>query len=257
VGVTLQSGSREAAQGGSVLALGVGQPHRGERLGQVQCRRPRSARRRRGIPVVFSEADPGSERLLFCAFSVATPQFASEKGCSLKSRPFALRRAYQDPKPRSAPRLAPDRRCRTASIGRLLLGDCASQRITAASRGRRLLSAPVVAAERIRASDPLRPAVRALQGSRRWRRDAPPAMNAGVVRVDQCAADPQSGQSDSPSCFRRKRGTQPRQSFIPAALVSTQSGGATATHRQFRRPILLSLFGDDLRHGRMSSSRPL
>jgi hypothetical protein len=84
VGVTLQSGSREAAQGGSVLALGVGQPHRGERLGQVQCRRPRSARRRRGIPVVFSEADPGSERLLFCAFSVATPQFASEKGCSLK-----------------------------------------------------------------------------------------------------------------------------------------------------------------------------
>jgi hypothetical protein len=257
VGVTLQSGSREAAQGGSVLALGVGQPHRGERLGQVQCRRPRSPRRRRGIPVVFSEADPESERLLFCAFSVATPPVCFR----VEVAPVALRRAYQDPKPRSAPRsaprLAPDRRCRTASIGRLLLGDCASQRITAASRGRRLLSAPVVAAERIRASDPLRPAVRALQGSRRWRRDAPPAMNAGVVRVDQCAADPQSGQSDSPSCFRRKRGTQPRQSFIPAALVSTQSGGATATHRQFRRPILLSLFGDDLRHGRMSSSRPL
>jgi hypothetical protein len=72
---------------------------------------------------------------------------------------------------------------RTAAGGRSRLGDCASPRVTPASRGRRLLSAPVVAAERIPASDPLRPAVRAERVARSVGRDSRRGTKGGL-RID-------------------------------------------------------------------------
>jgi hypothetical protein len=64
-----------------------------------------------------------------------------------------------------------------------LLGDCASPRVAPASRGRRLLSAPVVAAERIPASDPLRPAVRTERVARSVGRDSRRGTKGGL-RID-------------------------------------------------------------------------
>jgi len=63
---------------------------------------------------------------------------------------------------------------------RPLVGDCESPRRTPTSCGRQLLRRLVLAAERIAASDPPRPSVRATQGRRRDRRDASPGAKAGV-----------------------------------------------------------------------------